>query len=157
MKRHLFSLLLIMTACGASKPAGDTMAVDQLKVKVVSFTQREEHPGVESDLISVTTWVVELQKKWSSPPKVTALLLGGLVVYPNSEHPTNLAGNSTVRLTFSQANYREGSQPSTNQPEPTLPPIDLGEGTSALLLTWKDQLRWVELPAPEVLPSVYYP
>lgn len=157
MKRLIYPLILLPFACGVLKPTDDPGAVDQLEVGVASFTQREEHPGVESDLISVTTWVVELKKPLSPAPQIIALLYGESHIYPSGEQTTNSARQSTLRMTFSRANYREGSQPFTDQPELPRQGIDLEEGKYAVLLSWKDRLRWVELPAPEVLPSVYYP
>ena len=125
--------------------------------EVESFTLRTEFPGVESDLVSVSTYSMSVLWKASAEPRIVGLAFDTLILEPNASLNNRALENGKLRLHFSRANYRAGSDYQSDYVLPRSPLGRLPPGEHVLILEMDGRMTTVALPTPEVLPSVYHP
>jgi hypothetical protein len=147
----------LLFSCGMRKSSGAQQAFNPLSCEVESFTVRTEFPGVESDLVSVSTYSMSVVWKTSAEPRIVGLAFDSLMLEPNLSQSNRAVENGKLRLNFSRANYRSGSDVERENALPVSPLGDLQKDAYVLLLEIDGRMNTVALLTPEVLPSVYHP
>ncbi len=121
------------------------------------FTRQTEHPGVESDLVSVTTYRIVLKGKEKTEPAVRGLAFDSLILSPSPSADAAAITDGKLSLKFSRVNYRAGSDYAVAYALPPSPLSTLPSNTFVLVMDVDGEMRSLELPEPETLPSLYHP
>lgn len=140
-----------------SKPSGVQQSHRPMQCEVESFTLHTEFPGVESDLVSVSTYSMVLVWKTSQQPRIIGMAVDSLLLEPSLSARNRGVVNGKLRLDFSKANYRSGSAYERDNALPVSPLGNLQKGEHVVILELDKRMKTVVLPALEVLPSVYHP
>lgn len=148
-------LICLILSCGMRKSERHTSG--SAGIELVEFTRLDEYPGVESDLVSTRTFALEFRWKDRRQPAVVGLLFDDVLLEPMAMNRDETQKAGHVKLKFSMAVYRQGSQWAEDYALQQSPFGRLKHGHYALAVGIDGRLDSISLPSPRALPSVYYP
>lgn len=148
-------LLCLLLSCGMRR--FERLTSGRAEIELIAFTRLDEYPGVESDLLSTRSFVVELTWKNKRQVPVAGLVFDDLFLEPMHSSTDSSKHTMKTKLHFSMAIYRPGSDWASEYALPPSPFGKIGAGNYVLAVKYGSELDSISLPSPKVLPSVYYP
>lgn len=149
-------ILFIAASCIPRK-GGHSTSERSLPFEVESFSVRDQYPGVASDLLKVRSFSLNLKLTGDELPEFKALACDSVMIEPAGEPSSAEVKNGRMALAFHREMYRAGSFHSASNVREVPDDLRLPADVHQLVLRYRGREVVMELPSPEVLPTLHAP